>query len=411
MAIRLQLEPWRELDDQIELAATLRSTAESRRLWWRVPATWRESLTTWADPFVIGLCFDMMSIGETVVVEAPVSPSLLANLESFMDIWHSWVPASYRRIQIRAKDEIEPPEPAQPAQFVMPFSCGVDSCFTALRHRRHLAGRNIRDVVLGVTMFGFDIRANDRNASSMYESMARSAGDMLASLGMTHVQITTNFRDLPSAWIHSHGTQLASGLSLFGKRFGGALIPDSVPVNALQTIWGSHPLTDPLLGSRRMTVLADGVGTPRWQKIASLVQWPEAMRGLRVCFGAKGQVGNCGECEKCIRTALAFQIAGVTPPAGLPLEVTPKMLRRIRLKHDITIGFWNDLNLGIIEKKLSDEPWARGVRAALRRATRLRVEKSIKQPFVPLRNKIRAIFRGSALSRRQRNQTQTPNST
>jgi hypothetical protein len=124
MPIRLRLEPWREIDQEVELSATLHLPGRPTRLWWRVPAAWRESLTTWADPFVIGLLFEMMAAGEDVEVDAAVSPSLLANLEPFMDIWSAWVPAKYRRVRIVSPHEVESPEPSQPAQLVMPFSCG-----------------------------------------------------------------------------------------------------------------------------------------------------------------------------------------------------------------------------------------------------------------------------------------------
>lgn len=402
MPLRLHLEPWQEINGQIELAATLELPNEQRRLWWRVPAAWGDSLTTWADPFVIGFAFDMMEAAQDVEVDGPVSPSLLANLESFMDVWHMWVPRKYRRVHIRGTTETEPPEPSQPSQFVMPFSCGVDSCFTAYRHRWHLADRNTKDVALGVTMFGFDIQQQQKNADPMYRELARAASEMLASLGMAHVEITTNFRQLPSLWMHSHGTQLASGLRLFSKRFGGALIPNSLPVNQLSTLWGSHPYTDPLQSSARFAIIDDGAAVARWEKIAAIADWREAMSGLRVCFGVEGNVGNCGRCEKCIRTALAFKVIGRTPPANLPGEVEPRRFRGIKLKHDIAIGFWRDLLDGVNAKGKQDEPWAAGVRSVLRRATRMRVTKSVKQPFVPLRNKIREIFRGSALSRKQR---------
>lgn len=402
MAIRLSLDPWKELDDQLEIAATLALPGGPRRLWWRVPAAWADSLTTWADPFVVGLAFDMMEAGHDVQVEAPVSPSLLANLETYMDIWQMWVPGKYRRVRVFSATEVEPAAATQPSQFVMPFSCGVDSCFTAYRHRWHLADRNTKDVALGVTMFGFDIRHGQKNADPMYRDLARGAGQMLASLGMAHVEITTNFRDITPLWMHSHGAQLASGLRLFGKRFGGALVPNSVPVNQISTLWGSHPHTDPMLSSSRFAVIDDGSAVARWQKIGAIADWHEAMDGLRVCFGVDGSVGNCGKCEKCIRTALAFKILDRTPPANLPSHVPARAFRSVRLKHDIGIGFWRDVLEGINVKGKQREPWAAGVRSVLRRATRLRVAKNVKQPFVPLRNKIREILRGSALSKKQR---------
>ena len=76
MANRLTLEPWTEADGRIELAATLDLAGRSQRLWWRLPAEWRDALTTWADPFVIGFAFPIMQAGQDVEVVGPVSPSL-----------------------------------------------------------------------------------------------------------------------------------------------------------------------------------------------------------------------------------------------------------------------------------------------------------------------------------------------
>lgn len=401
---RLRLEPWTERPDGcVELAATLElADRPMQRLWWRVPSLWRDALTTFADPFVIGFAFPMMQAGGEIEIDAPVSPSLLANLESFMDVWRMWVPGKYERPRLLSKDEREPPEAERPASFVMPFSAGVDSCFTALQHVRGLAGRNTKKVGLGVTMFGFDIQVQQNNAASMYAQLRADAASMLASLGLPHVEIETNFRTLPSLWLHSHGTQLASGLALFGRRFGGALIPNSLPANQLATLWGSHPYSDPMTSSDRFRIVDDGAAVARWEKIDALANWPEAMAGLRVCFGVSGKVGNCGECEKCIRTALAFKICDITPPAGLPNDVPARRMRRISLRHDIAIGFWRDLEAGIRVRGKQAEPWASEVRRVLRRAKRRRVTKAAKQQFVPLRNKIRALFRGTTLSKSQR---------
>lgn len=398
---RLVLEPPFEVDGQVELAATLNAAGRQQRLAWRVPAEWRDALTTWTDPFVIGFAFPMMQAGGEVEVVGRVSPSLLANLETFMDVWQMWSPDRYRPARIWSREEIDPPIPSEADTFVMPFSAGVDSCFTALRHVRGLGGRNTRRLGAGVTMFGFDIQSHQRNARPMYDALATDAARMLASIGVPHVEISGNFRTLDTLWAHSHATHLASGLALFGGRFGGALIPNSLPVNQLSTLWGSHPLTDPMLSSRAFAIVDDGGAEPRWRKCEAIAAWPEAMAGLRVCFGVAGEVGNCGRCEKCMRTALAFRIAGGPPPAGLPAEIPRSAWRSIRLRQPIAIGFWRDLLDGIAARGHERKPWAKGVRRVLRRARRIALGKSLRQPFVPIRNRVRTLFRGTSMSRKQ----------
>src|ERR1700742_4238311 len=109
MTFKLYLEPRSVTDDYVELSARLEQPTHTERLWWRVPLTWSDALTTWADPFVVGLIFPIMQAGVDVFVDAPVSPSLLANLERFMALWHAWVPDRYYPIEITAAEEVEPP--------------------------------------------------------------------------------------------------------------------------------------------------------------------------------------------------------------------------------------------------------------------------------------------------------------
>ena len=139
--VRLQMEPPRTEGDVLEVAASLKHPdGRCDRQWWRVPAAWADAVTTWADPFVVGLLFPMMAWRCDVRVEGCVSPSLLENIETFMAIWNVWRPDECQPVQIRAAEEVEAPPPPEPGQAVVPFSCGADSCFTLFRHRRGLMG-------------------------------------------------------------------------------------------------------------------------------------------------------------------------------------------------------------------------------------------------------------------------------
>jgi len=97
----------------------------------RIPLSLKDQVTDWADPFVIGMIFPAMQIGKPVLVEGPVSPSLLFNLEEFMTMWAVWKPDRYRAVDITAEVEKEPPGQPEKGLAVMAFSGGIDSCFTA----------------------------------------------------------------------------------------------------------------------------------------------------------------------------------------------------------------------------------------------------------------------------------------
>lgn len=403
---RITPEPWTEVDgDRVELAATLSIAGQSHRLWWRAPLAWRDAITPWADPFVLAFVFPMMGVGGDVVIEGRCSPSLLANLETFNQVWMMWAPSHYTRpLRIRATEEAELPPADEPDARICSFSCGVDSCFTAYRHARGLAGRNSRRIGAGVTMFGFDVVAGEQNVAARYAQLRESAASMLASLGIPMIELDTNFRTLPQLWRHSHGTQVGAALSLFSRRFGGALLPNTTPYTQLdygESRLGSHPVSDPLMSSRGFPIADDGATHRRWQKIEAILAWPEAMAGLRVCFGAEGNVGNCGRCEKCYRTAASFLIAGRDPPAGLPRDFSRRAIRHLRPSPSTAIFYWQDLVEQIDARGLTREPWAAGVRAIFGRSRRALLAKQLKRPFLPARNAVRKFFRGTTKSRKQ----------
>ena len=205
--------------------------------------------TDWADPFVVGMIFPIMQAGEDVVVEGKVSPSLLANLELYMAIWARWAPERYKIVSIHASEEIEPPALHEPKQWITPFSAGIDSCFTLYRHHSGIIGRRKKRIGACVTIDGFDIHQKEPNATKRYETVLAHAQAMTASLGVPCIPISTNFRELSTFWEHSHASQLVSGMMLFSGKVAGMLIPNSTSYREFDVIWGSHPLSDPLLGS------------------------------------------------------------------------------------------------------------------------------------------------------------------
>ena len=388
--------------DTLTLAASLEHPEGLRqRLWWQLPAAWADAVTTWADPFVVGLVFPMMQWRRDVMVEGRVSPSLLANLETFMAIWQVWAPAKYQPVHIQAREEVEAPPPAEPGQTVVPFSCGVDSSFTVFRHRQGLMGRRNHHVTAGVVMNGFDIWLDQENAQGMYGGVLEAARIVLRSVDVACIPMTSNFHELPTIWADSLCTHLVSGLRLLAARFDATLIPNNRPYIRIALPWGSHPVSDPHLGSRHFAVSDDGGEKMRFQKVELISQWPEAMRHLRVCFENPSSHANCCRCEKCIRTILNFRIAGCPLPPAFARDVSDRDIRRVRFKHDDNLLQWAQAAGDARERGLGDTGWGRAILTALRRNRLRRKWRRFTRRFIPLRNRIRVLFRGSALNRRE----------
>jgi hypothetical protein len=293
---------------------------------------------------------------------------------------------------------VETPLPDHP-NVLMPFSCGVDSSFTALRHHRQLLGRRNRQIEAGVLFRGFDIQRRDPHSDAMYEKLLASAQAMLGSLGMTLLTAETNLRDSPIPWEDIHASTLASGLLLFSGRFAGALIPNSLTLAQLGTIWGSHPMTDGFLGSRNFPLRDDGAEAARWEKMALLGTWPQGWRHLRICFKETGDLSNCCVCDKCIRTLLAARVVEVGLPALFHQDVDNRDIRKMLPENELIVQCWEELLQGVQRAGKDRTGWGKAVAKVVARGRRRMIYKNFNQRFVPLRNKLRKTFRGTELSR------------
>jgi hypothetical protein len=399
--VRLSLEAPRVEGATLVTAAVLEHPdGACQRLRWRLPVEWRDALTPWADPFVIGLVFPMMSWQRDVMVEGVVSPSLLQNLEQYMAIWRAWRPERYQPVEIRAREETELPAPAEPGHTIMPFSCGVDSSFTLYRHCRHLAGRRTRRITAAVVLNGFDIQFGQAHAPAMYEGLLARARVMTQSMGVACIPAASNFHELPTNWFDTFASHLISGLHLLGGRFGTALLANDVAYGRMEVVHGSHPLCNPFLSSRHFQVIDDGGEAARCEKLPLLAQWPEAMRHLCVCFGNLGSDANCCRCEKCTRTILSFRAMGLGLPPAFTRDVTEDQIRRMRFRHEYNVGHWQEIARGAELHGLGSAGWVRAVHAAIRRNERRWRWHWLREVSRPLQNGVRLLFRGSSLSRR-----------
>jgi len=368
----LTLLPSRLTGKMIHLEGQLRTGGKSSiRLWYRIPAEYKDGLTDRADPFVIGFLFPAMQTGRPVLVRGTVSPSLLRNLEEFMAVWQAWRPDRYRQVEIIPDQEEEAVEGPGNGEAVMPFSGGVDSCFTAWRHRKALAGRRSTNLTAGVFIHGFDIPLRNNRSFILFQ---RRKEKLLGSIGMTLIPLATNFRDLPVSWADSHAAALVSSLTLFGKRFSQIVVASSEPYVSFVTgkIWGSNPLTDRLLSSGTLKVIYDGAEYSRIEKIQSMSDWPEALRFLRVCWEGKEKHENCCRCVKCIRNILIFRALGKGLPPCFPRDASDDDIRKLSIKGTFSQAVFSATIETALKNGYGRTAWISAMREAMGRKSRAR---------------------------------------
>ena len=336
------------VDERIVIGARIEGLDHGpRALWFSVEARHAPYLTSRADPFACALQFPAMRSGASLVIHGPVSRALLRNLEQFQRIWHTWEPQHVMPVTMRAAQEVEDIPVGR--ETLMLFSGGLDSCFSAYRHHRGLAGRRSRRISAGLMVLGFDIPHVERKE---FRASFENSRRMLGSLGIDLWSMATNIRDVLADWEPGHGTAMAAGAHCFAGHIRTALLAATSSVASFSSRWGTHELTDRLLSSDLVRVVTDGEDTlGRLDKALLIAEWPEAMSGLRVCFESERRDRNCGECPKCVLTALMFLAQGLPLPSTLGFPEAERV-HRLPLR-----GMWEVRMMG----RLLERARARGV--------------------------------------------------
>jgi hypothetical protein len=365
--IHLWPEGLTDVGDWVELGVTLELPGgDCQRLWYRTPAHYGERLTHHCDPFVVATIMLAMRQRAEIRIHGEVSFTLLRNLEEFQSIWFNWYPSVYRIVDLWAEKELKHSATHTVQRTISAFSGGVDSCFTAWRHRQGRCGRLQQPLQTGLMVHGFDIPLT---ATDGFAGAALRAQKMLVSLGLEFLPVATNFREVfTQNWEEIFATAIASALLLFQRYYSVGLIPASHPYRAREFIYGSNPVSDHLLSTQTCTLIHDGAGVDRVTKIRELSQWPEALQHLRVCWEGAYPERNCGVCEKCIRNILSFRVVGIQAPACFDHHVTDAEILSLNVKGAALSAYQNLLNSAKSENISSS--WVKALTQAIQRNQR-----------------------------------------
>lgn len=283
------------------------------------------------DAAAIALVPRAMHGGQDLHLEGPVSWTLLANLEEFVECWAAWKPDLFRPVRITAEEVVDDRASgagALAATAVIAYSGGVDSSY-ALVANETVRGWRSADVVAGIQVHGFDIHVDDHRA---FARTLASSAPVLDAFDVEQVGVGTNWHaELCPDWEYTFFAGLASVLHLFSDRAGLALVAPDNAYDAPRIPWGSNPVTNPMLASNRFDFAFPGGAHARYEKCAAIGAVPAIRANLRVCWEGSTPGGNCGECEKCIRTKLNFLAAG----HGTLEALGPVTVDQIR---EVTIG-------------------------------------------------------------------------
>jgi hypothetical protein len=296
-------------------ARVRRPGLDAQRLWFSLPA---EFAPEWPDgsPFLAGVLLWAMRHAADVVVDGPVSPMLLANLDKIVAILQSLSPADRRRVVIEASPG--PPPPSIPTTGAF-FTRGVDSWYAVLEASHDDAQL---DPPLTHLVFCPDF-LSELNAPALVRAKTRATAEAAAATGLRFVEVRTNIkRDFGGAQLMS--TALALGLQRM-------LVPSGAMHGEIVRAT-THPVLDYRFSTERTQIVHYGDAN-RLDKVARVAGSKVALDTLRVCHHDGELDENCGRCEKCLRTMLQLHVAGALDRAStLPGVLDPLCVADVRRK-------------------------------------------------------------------------------
>ncbi len=299
---------------------------DAETYWFEVAREHAADLARTGDPWLACLLPLAVTLGEPLRLSAAVDSVLLDGALEVMAVWHRWYPA-LRPIAVEAEEVIGGASGARVGAF---FSGGVDSFFTLLHHEslaRERPSTRIDDLI---TVWGFDIPIVDAVSFERLRARLQRVAD---ALGKSLIVVATNLRQTEwrrADWGHlAHGCALAAVAHVLGPRWRSVLIAASNDYPH-HVAWGSHPLTDALLGTARTRIVHDGAAFGRLDKVRAVARSQLALEALHVCWRGRSSE-NCGACAKCLTAMVALELLGVLDRASCfpSTAVDPRRVRRI----------------------------------------------------------------------------------
>jgi hypothetical protein len=323
-----------------------------------------------ASPFAAVLLMPSMKQGEDLIIHGSISEALYHGMQQIMRIMLKWN-IGLHPITIKADTLVK--DIQDPAIIATFFSGGVDSFYTHLKHKKDTTEKLTHFLLVD----GYDI---DPRNTDLWKLTLANVEQVACIEGIELVTAKSNIRQLLNpilAWKYAHGGCLAAiALCLRGK-LGKAYIPSSSSL-AQQIPWGTHPSTDHLWGTEKLTFVHDGTDVTRVEKVTrEIAKSPVALAHLRVCYVNVRDTYNCGRCEKCLRTMVILKIADVLEQAKtFSPSIDEALVRKLSIAEDDVV--YHEENLTEL-KRLQIEP---ALQKALETVLKNRVV--MKPPFLSL---------------------------
>jgi hypothetical protein len=329
-------------------------------VYFEVDPAFADSLTCNPHAFLVGCVISAFHHGEKrIAVDGEICPQLREGLMTVMTLMRHWYYEPDKSlVQIEAKIRARSPTPGKPERTGVFISGGLDS-FAALRSNRlNFPPEHPGSFKDGLVVFGFHDEEPDD-----FRKVLASLSEVAQEVGITPIMVRTNLLALGQGgafWSDElFGAAFAAVAHVFAKRFSTvALASAGVTFKRNLNPHGSHPLIDPNYSSSDLRIHHDGIALSRLDKTRLIADWDFALERLRVCNNTRtvrSRELNCGKCEKCVRTMLAFLALGALHrvPVFPVRDVSADLVRSIRISSIVACNY-EELLAPLAEKGRND---------------------------------------------------------
>lgn len=320
-----------------------------------------------ANAALVGFMPYAMRKGMDIFVEGAVDVDLLEALEEAQDAWSLWHPTRFKAVSISA-EETRAQKLPETRSAVIAFSGGLDASYALHAHKKQIIGRRSLDVKAAALVHGFDLPLDRED---WFLEARKKASAITTSYDVPLVTVRTNWRSIGAPWEQSFIFAISSVIHQFKGVFGHGIIAADETYDGEILGWGSNSITNQLMSGPSFPLHFTGAGKWRTEKARSVGPEKAVIENLRVCWERPDSLGNCGKCEKCLRTKLNFQAVGVLDIPALGDPVTANQIREIKVTSNAVMNLFIELS----RYPWSDQP---EIKAALIALTSKGTQKSSK---------------------------------
>jgi hypothetical protein len=299
-------------DGVVRLVGDIESESGKRdATYFAFPEEYETFVSLTGDPFAVAMLAPAMAAGESLTIVPEISRQLLLGLHRVRDLMLAWFP-EFHPIDIDAVSR--EPSPSRPAgRAATFFSGGIDSFYTLLKYRRQESlPAPLTHIIF---MRGIETRLELVEA---FDDSRRLSEEIAQREGVECIVGETNIRT--TCRLHWEKRYFGSGLAATALALAGGFdfvcVPSDYSYHDIRPN-GSSPLIEERFSTEHLQLLVDGAEVSRAEKTGRILGWDRelVLKYLRVCTLNMGGAYNCGECYKCVRTAIALAISGINPEA------------------------------------------------------------------------------------------------